>query len=339
MERLLFKARVAIVIKALNEEKHIQRCLESAVTAAEAVSGVVILADSGSRDQTIAIASRYPIAIVQLADWNERCCGIGAQLGYQFADAEYVYILDGDMELDAGFLPAALQFLDAHPQHAGVAGLVEEHGGGNYEFEVRKALDDGRQLGVQQALDMGGLYRVAMLNQVGHLTNRNLHSYEEKELGFRLTAAGFLLERIAVPAVRHYGKTDNSITLLWRRWKSRHIDGPGEWIRSLAGTSQFWTVCRMFKQFWLVLFSWGCLLLGMVTLWHSTLPLMAALLLQVVFLLRFIQKNRSLRFGLIGFVNIHVSAAGMLRGLLRTQRDPGQYIAAVCLKSCAGESS
>ena len=339
MDRLLFKARVAIVIKALNEEKHIQRCIESAVAAANAVSGVVILADSGSRDQTTAIASQYPISIVQLSDWSERCCGIGAQLGYQFADADYVYILDGDMELDEGFLPAALQFLNTHPQHAGVAGLVEEHGGGNYEFEVRKAQDDGRQLGLQSALDMGGLYRVAMLREVGHLTNRNLHSYEEKELGFRLSAAGFLLERIAIPAVRHYGKTDNSMTLLWRRWKSRHIDGPGEWIRSLVGTAQFWTVCRMFKQFWLVLFSWLFLLLGVMALGQTALPLSAALLLQLLFLLRFVQKNRSLRFGLIGFVNIHVSAAGMLRGLLRTQRDPGQYIAAVCLKSCSEKMS
>lgn len=333
MERLLFKARVAIVIKALNEEKHIRRCVESAVAAAELVSGIVILADSGSRDQTIAIASQYPISIVQLSDWSERCCGIGAQLGYQFADADYVYILDGDMELDVAFLPSALRFLAEHPEHAGVAGLVEEHGGGNYEFEMRKAQDDGRQLGLQTALDMGGLYRVAMLKTVGHLTNRNLHSYEEKELGLRLTTTGLLLERIAVPAIRHYGKTDNSMMLLWRRWRSRHIDGPGEWIRALTGTAQFWTVCWMFKQFWLVLLSWLLLLAGLVTLWQTDWSLITALLLQLVFLLHFMQKNRSLRFGLIGFVNIHVSAAGMLRGLLRTQRDPGQYIDAVCLKS------
>lgn len=265
-QQIELKAKVAIVIKALNEEKHIRKSVASAVAAVKPLGGVVVLADSGSQDQTVTIASEYPVTIVQLANRNERCCGIGAQLGYQFTACEYVYILDGDMEIDSDFLAQAISYMDSRPKLAGVAGLVEEHGGGNYEFEARKALQDGRVLGEQGALDMGGLYRGSALRQIGYLTNRNLHSYEEKELGLRLTNAGFTLERIALPAIKHYGKTENSMNLLWKRWKSHHIDGPGEWIRAMLGQEQCRTICWMFKQLWLVVISWVLLGLGLLAL-------------------------------------------------------------------------
>src|SRR6476659_2248742 len=74
---------VSIIIKALNEERHIEAAVRSALAAIGALDGEVILADSGSSDRTIEIARQYPIAIVQLAHPAERRCGIGPQLGYQ----------------------------------------------------------------------------------------------------------------------------------------------------------------------------------------------------------------------------------------------------------------
>lgn len=136
-------------------------------------------------------------------------------------------------------LQKGIAHLEANPQLGGVGGLVEKFGGGNYEFESRKAQSDGRVVGAQNELDMGGLYRGSALKQIGYLTNQNLHSYEEKELGLRLRIAGFTLERVNIPAIKHYGKTDASISLLWKRWKSRHIDGPGEWMRASMGSSEF----------------------------------------------------------------------------------------------------
>lgn len=78
----LFSSKVAVIIKALNEEKHIQKSVSSALSAVQPFDGLVILADSGSTDKTIAFAAEYQSHIVQLGNWNERCCGIGAQLGY-----------------------------------------------------------------------------------------------------------------------------------------------------------------------------------------------------------------------------------------------------------------
>jgi glycosyltransferase involved in cell wall biosynthesis len=117
---------VSIVIKALNEEKRIVAAVESALTAVRMVGGEVVLADSCSSDRTVALASAYPIRIVQLARADERCCGVGPQLGYQHSAGEFVYILDGDMEMLPAFLPQALAFMQAHPDVAGVGGQVVE---------------------------------------------------------------------------------------------------------------------------------------------------------------------------------------------------------------------
>ncbi len=105
------KLKISIVIKALNEAARIKDAIESALRALEGIGGEVVLADSGSTDGTVEIASAYPVAIVQLEDWSEKRCGIGPQLGYQFCRGEFIYILDGDMLLDAAFLPAALNHL------------------------------------------------------------------------------------------------------------------------------------------------------------------------------------------------------------------------------------
>jgi glycosyltransferase involved in cell wall biosynthesis len=101
------------------------------------VGGEVILADSYSSDRTVELASAFPIRIVQLANPEERCCGAGPQLGYQHSRGEFVYILDGDMQMREGFLEQALAFLDAHADVAGVGGRVVEQNTESLEYMAR----------------------------------------------------------------------------------------------------------------------------------------------------------------------------------------------------------
>ena len=90
---------LSIVIKAFNEEKKIARAIESALTAADELAPLrveVVLADSLSSDNTVAVASRYTVNIVQLCHAQDRGCGAGVQLGYEWARGEWVYLMDGD---------------------------------------------------------------------------------------------------------------------------------------------------------------------------------------------------------------------------------------------------
>src|ERR1700730_16081936 len=110
---------VSIIIKALNEERHIASAIESALTAVAGVDGEVILADGASTDRTVEIARRYPIKIVRLTDIRDGCGGAGSQLGFQYSRGRYLCVIAGDMRLHKESLPAAIRFLEENPTAAG----------------------------------------------------------------------------------------------------------------------------------------------------------------------------------------------------------------------------
>lgn len=324
--------RIGIVIKALNERAYIARAVASAQAATVGMSAVVVLADSGSTDGTVEIARDAGALVVQLADPREKSCGIGAQLGFQHLDCEFVYILDGDMELFPDFLPEAIALLGGDPGLAGVGGLVEERGEGNYEFRRRKENQDGVVVGTVEALDMGGLYRTSAVRMVGYLTNRNLHSYEEKELALRLRAAGFGLRRIGIPAVRHWGKTQSTGALLLARWKSRHLDGPGELLRSAVGSRYLRRVIAMFWRPLAVATSWLWFVLALALLPWSGWPLALPLIFNAALFLNFLRRTRTLGSAGVAFVNLQVITASLLRGMVRPQTSPITPINSVILR-------
>ena len=321
---------VSIIVKALNEEKGIARTLESALRALKTTGGEVILADSFSSDRTVEIARGYPVRIVQLTHPQERCCGVGPQLGYQHARGEFIYLVDGDMQLLDGFLPLALAFLRAHPAIAGVAGRVVEMNLENPEYQTRKDLWALGQPGPSNRLDGGGLYRREAIEDVGYFSNRNLHSYEEFDLAARLRSRGWELWRMPLDAVSHYGHETPALQLLWRRWRSGYLWGLGELLRASLGHSRLGMVLQEVREvriYAAVLLWW--LALAALWLWPASLwpaPLwpgfdgyraVTGLALLLTPLALMVWRKRSLSRGLYGVLAWSFNAAGMLRGLLR----------------------
>jgi glycosyltransferase involved in cell wall biosynthesis len=254
---------VSIIIKALNEERHIAAAIESALAALDTIGGEVILADSGSRDRTIEIARRYPIKIGQLKNRDERSCGVGAQLGFQYSRGRYLCLIDGDMRLHADFLPAALEFLGQNPTVGGVGGFVIDRDIANLEFEQRnKRHDPDGRAGPVTRLNGCGVYRRAAIEAVGHLTDRNLHGGEELDLGARLHARGWTLAKLDRPAVDHHGHTGNAYLLLLRRIVTRNSFATGEMVRAAIGRPHFWFAVGNDN---------GCLLALLVAGWWVTI--------------------------------------------------------------------
>jgi len=323
--------RVSIVIKALNEEQRIADSIESALAAVENTAGEVILADSGSSDGTIEIASRYPITIVQLGDWSERRCGIGPQLGYQFCEGDFVYILDGDMKLDPDFLGAALERFQHDERLGGVAGLVDEHSEGSLQFRGRKARNLEGTAGPAGWLDMGGLYRRSAIDRIGYLSNRNLYACEEQELGLRLANAGWQLERLGVKSIDHYGHTEPTISLLKKRWKSGYLYGAGQVIRASLGKPWFFEVVRVHKHLVILAALWLCLLIGLLPGPFSQ-PLIAAWALGLTLItIQRCVRNKSIKDGALSMIVWHVNSLAMVIGLFLTQVDPTKTIDAKTL--------
>jgi glycosyltransferase involved in cell wall biosynthesis len=318
---------LSVIIKALNEEANIARTIEAALAETEGRAAEIILADSASTDRTVEIALGYPVKVVVLSDPAERSCGLGAQMGYQVARGRYVYVIDGDMEMLPGFLDRALTRLEADPGLAGVGGLIIEAYVPNADCArrdalVRRAAPSDARVG---ALYGGGVYRRSAIEHVGYLTNPNLHSNEELELGLRLGSAGWRLERLGIPSVRHYGHKLPDFEVHKLRWRTRYCWGLGELMKASVGRPYFREV--VFQKNTLIYGSilglWA-LLIGAVALGASPwlLPLVPA-----VMVLAMAARKRNFGHGLHAVINWHIWAFGTLGGWLRSQDDPRRPIA------------
>ncbi len=315
--------KMVVGIKALNEADNIAASLESALAAIEALgpgwTGEVILADSGSTDGTIEIASRYPVTILQLARREDGCCGAGAQLAFQQAEGDYFYLLDGDMEIDREMLVRGVAALQADERLAGVGGNVIERNLTGQEFQVRAQKAKAFE-GDTDRLDCGGLYRMSALREVGYLADRNLHSFEEFDLGARLLARGWKLARIDHPGVYHFGHKTDGYRLLWRRLKSGYAGGLGEIVRGALGRPHLSVVARRLgplQMACVVIGWWGALLLSLLTRQWAILA--ALLLIPMAF---FTWRRRSVRLGLYSYATCNVLAMGLVSGFFRSRTPP-----------------
>ena len=321
---------VSVILKALNEEARIGAAIESVQAALEGIGGEIIVADGGSRDRTLAIAATYPIRIVQLAATIAPSCGIGPQLGFQYSRAPFICLMDGDMLLDPGFLPEALAFLANHPRAAGVTGHVEEMNDTSLEYvrRGRRASPENRT-GAIDRMNGGGLYRRAAIEQAGYLSDRNLHGYEEFDLGVRLRSHGWTLHRLDRRFVRHFGHALNAYALLVRRWKSGYLRGIGELLRGALGQPRWRQLLRELPELRLWAGVYALLAVMIVLPFAMPSPLAglavdAALLTGVVGAMSL--RQRSLSLGFYAVVAWFFHAAALPLGFLQARKAPDAWI-------------
>ncbi|WP_262296005.1 glycosyltransferase family 2 protein [Microvirga sesbaniae] len=329
---------VTIGMKAFNEEKHIASALSSAVKAVQPFGGEVVLADSGSTDRTVDIAKDFPVRIVQLANPSERSCGAGAQLAFQHARGTYFYLMDGDMVIEPDFLPAAIAFLDAHPEIAGVGGEVRDVNVSNQEFAIRAnemRKDEAWRPGIVDRLDCGGLYRMSALQEIGYFADRNLHAFEEFDLAARLQSRGWRLARIDRLAVHHYGHRTDGYKLLWRRIRTGYSGGAGEVLRGAVGHGHLPIVLRRLGHVrnGLAVIAWWGLLLSS-PFWMLPAVAKAGLLLALLIgpVAALALRRSSLNLGVYSFVSWNALALGLVTGFLRKRVSPEQPLAALILR-------
>lgn len=315
------KPFISVSIKTFNEAEGIEKTIDSIRQQLVDYPHKIIVADSLSTDNTQQLATDKGVTVVSLTQPADRCCGVGHQLGYLYSEGEYILLIDGDMELEPGFIDNAVEFLKQNPQYAGVAGTVEMDEADNYEFKSRKQrINDIYPLGDCDHLGGGGLYRRSAIDDIGYLSNRNLHAYEEAELGIRLLDAGYKLHRLDVPYFRHTSYSMPTFKMLKYRWRSGFHQAPGELLRSAWGKPYFFNALKMVKNeaifaiyllvVLIAIFAFNVEIFDIVIL-----PLLAFIALKSI-------KNRSIKDGFHSVINLAVLSAGLIKGLIRPMRDP-----------------
>lgn len=316
---------LSIVIKALNEEAKIDAALRSALVAAAELSPrpvEIVLADSASTDATVARACHYPaVRVVRLRDPAERGCGAGVELGYRAARGELLYFMDGDMQLQPGFLPRALEALAQDPQLAGVGGVM-------VDAQVRNAIDAIRQAnplmvaaGRQPWLGGGGLYRRSAIESAGgYAAHRGLQGYEEAELGLRLGRQGWSLQRLAQAAVTHDGHVHSGLALLHRHWRSGRAQSVGQMLR--LGWQQGWWPRFAWAQRHALVMGAAAVLALLLALLASPWVLVGWAAAQVLLLTLLRWRKRSWAAAFFSLYAWHHAAAALVAGLRRPLPPP-----------------
>jgi glycosyltransferase involved in cell wall biosynthesis len=215
-------ARVGLVVIGRNEGERLARCLASV----RAIPARVYV-DSGSTDGSVALARGEGVTVVALpvpphfTAARARNAGL-AQLLADHPYLEFVQMVDGDCELRAEWLEAAVAALRAEPDVALVFGRLRER---YPERSIYNALcDDEWNSPVGEAPVSGGnvLFRVVALREVDFY-NPAMIAGEDTELSMRLRKRGWRLRQIDAEMGLH----DAGITHLGQWWRRTRRSGHG----------------------------------------------------------------------------------------------------------------
>lgn len=194
-------AAVGAVVIGRNEGARLIRCLASAGDAAR-----MVYVDSGSTDGSVQAAREAGAEVVEL-DMDSpftaaRARNAGLARLRAIGTFDYVQFIDGDCELQPGWIALALAFLEEQPDVAVACGRRRER---FPEASVYNRLCDHEwdtPVGEARACGGDALMRMAALDVVGGYRD-DLIAGEEPELCVRLRAAGWRVWRLDAEMTLH----------------------------------------------------------------------------------------------------------------------------------------
>ncbi len=235
---------VIVVAIGRNEGERLQRFLASAREAANRI----VYVDSGSTDESVQRARAAGGYVVDLDMARPFTAARARNVGFGKAlelapDVRFVQFVDGDCELEPGWIAHAHAFLDQHPDVAAVFGRRRERFPDQTVYNRLCDIEWDVPPGPVKACGGDVLIRAAALRQVGGY-REGMIAGEEPELCVRLRQAGWQIHCLARPMTIH----DAAITRLsqwWQRAKrSGHAYAEGAALHGAAPERHSVRECR-----------------------------------------------------------------------------------------------
>lgn len=351
MDNNKYSIDISVIIITRNEESVIGECIKSVLSALEYAkkqnvlnSSEVILVDSASTDNTIDIARKYPIRILQLNPSWQLSAGAGMYTGVAHSKGRFLAKVDGDTILYEDWFANALPQL----QGKGIGGVT-----GIYVEEVNKMSMTGKafleasknQPPCEVEVIATGIFNKSIVLEAGSF-NPFLKAAEDRDISWKISDLGYKLIRLPFYEIRHYlvvyGKKMTYLEYLKKMFG--YSIGEGHAARySIYNKKKFWKFLRRyttvhFAQIYLSIFLWMNLLfsnyLFLIGSIHSIIILMLDLLV-ILFSLFIIVVNYKgkgwnefiFSFQVIPYMLVRES--GFILGLLKPPRKPSEYPADV----------
>lgn len=202
-----------------NEGERLKRCIES--MQRQPVDPIAYV-DSGSTDGSIEYARSRGVVTVELDLSRPFTMGRARNAGFRelmshAPHLEYVQFVDGDCEVDDGWVSHARAWLQAHPETAAICGYLRER---QPHFSLYNHVFDMELRGPLGSIDACGgvaMYRARDF-EASCGFNERMIAGEEPELCARLRRAGRAIWRIPVPMALHDADMHT-----FRQWWTRAI--------------------------------------------------------------------------------------------------------------------
>jgi GT2 family glycosyltransferase len=211
-------ASIGFVAIGRNEGERLRACL----TAAAAQRLVIVYVDSNSTDGSVALARSLGAEVVEL-DLSKpftaaRARNEGAaRLLQTHPDVAFIQFVDGDCELNAGWISAALAKMHEGDRIAVVCGRRRERFPDATVYNAICDMEWDTPIGLAKSCGGDALVRREAFTQVGGY-NPSIIAGEEPEMCVRLRQRGWQIWRIDAEMTLH----DAAMTRLGQWWK-RHL--------------------------------------------------------------------------------------------------------------------
>jgi GT2 family glycosyltransferase len=215
-------ATIGVVVIGRNEGDRLRRCLASLRAKADSI----VYVDSGSTDDSLATA-RAAGAMVHELDMSRpfnpaRARSEGFNQLMAGSAPTYVQFVDGDCEVQSGWLDTAADFLDAHTDVGAVCGRRRERFPEATIWNRLIDLEWDSPLGETKACGGDSLMRTTAVNAVGGF-DAGVVAGEEAELCVRLRQAGWRIFRLEAEMTLH----DAAMVRFGQWWKRSRRSGHG----------------------------------------------------------------------------------------------------------------
>ena len=315
---------ISIIIKAYNEENNIAKAIQSSLKSLKKYNGEVIVVDSLSSDDTVKIAKKYPIKIVQLNKNSIKTPAAALEVGYRASKGQYLLVIDGDMVLNQEFIKRALpKFKDKNI--GAVGGLIYWPDVGNIISKRFHKKYKKIKIGQVEYLDGGGLYNKKAIKQVGYLSNPYLFSGEESELGYELIKRNYKIIRLNIPFATHYFDKDSTPRILLRKWKTRYMFGFGQVLRLSISSGFFIKYLLKLRIYILTLIWYILLLIVILSLKFSFIPFLIYSIITLILAITLLIKKRSLKEGFFSIFSWAITTTGIVCGFFKPSKTAKDY--------------
>ena len=194
---------VGVIVIARNEGERLKRCLVSIGASADAI----VYVDSGSTDGSVAFATILGVDVVRLSASAPFTMGRARNEGFthlrqRCPSIQLVQFIDGDCELEAGWIQKARHWMAAHPEVAVVCGRRREKFPCASIYNMLCEIEWNTPVGPAKACGGDAMVRGDVFERVG-MFDPALIAGEEPELCARIRSAGGGVYRLAENMTRH----------------------------------------------------------------------------------------------------------------------------------------